>query len=444
VDREQPHGVGVLLLGHRLQLPRAHRLLLAHEADEALDVATAQLLVRAREPRKLAHVGVAPAPVPLGEDREVVVVVADDALAELLQGEAVRGTCESLVTLQEGAAQAPVLVRQVGRKAALEREEQRPPRRGPADERERVVGDADERRREHGHERLVVVAVVQEAEVGEEVDHLLLAEVAAAGGSVGLEAGPAELLLVVLGVRPGGEEEDDLARACLARLDELLDAGGDVARLRAAPVGRRSRVARLVRDEQLHRSLEDRVGEAPRGLEGLEVLPELAGEEVVDRREHLRSRAVVLRECEHAARLLAALTEDLDVGVTEAVDRLELVADEEELLAVGPLGEEVDDLALEAVRVLELVHHDRAETPALPLADRRVVTQQVTCLELEILEVERRLAVLRSPVGRAEALEELLEEIAVPRRQLVERRQLDPAARLLVADRPLASRLQLA
>ena len=36
---------------------------------------------------------------------------------------------------------------------------------------------------------------------------------------------------------------------------------------------------------------------------------------------------------EHAARRLAALAEDLDVGVAEAVDRLELVADEEEILA---------------------------------------------------------------------------------------------------------------
>jgi hypothetical protein len=39
---------------------------------------------------------------------------------------------------------------------------------------EPVVRDAHERRRQHGDERLVVVAVVQQAQVGEEVDDLLL------------------------------------------------------------------------------------------------------------------------------------------------------------------------------------------------------------------------------------------------------------------------------
>src|SRR4029434_7095503 len=78
---------------------------------------------------------------------------------------------------------------------------------------------------------------------------------------------------------------------------------------------------------------------------------------------------------------------DLDVGVPEAVDGLELVADEEQVIR----GEEVDELALEAVRVLELVDENRAEAPALSLADRRLVAQQVPRGELEVLEVEGRL-----------------------------------------------------
>ena len=89
---------------------------------------------------------------------------------------------------------------------------------------ERVVRDADERRGEHGHERLVVVAVVQQPQVGEEVDDLLLAEVAAAGRAVGRQAELAQRLLVELGVGAGREEEHDLARRRLARVDELLDA----------------------------------------------------------------------------------------------------------------------------------------------------------------------------------------------------------------------------
>ena len=87
MDREQPHGVGALLLGDRLELARADRLLLGDEADEALDVGAAQLLVRAREPRELAHVRVAAAAVPLREHGEVVVVLADDALAQPLERE---------------------------------------------------------------------------------------------------------------------------------------------------------------------------------------------------------------------------------------------------------------------------------------------------------------------------------------------------------------------
>jgi hypothetical protein len=53
VDREQPHRVRPLLLGDGLELLRPDRLLLAHEADEALDVGPAQFLVRAGEARRI-------------------------------------------------------------------------------------------------------------------------------------------------------------------------------------------------------------------------------------------------------------------------------------------------------------------------------------------------------------------------------------------------------
>ena len=176
-------------------------------------------------------------------------------------------------------------------------------------------------------------------------------------------------------------------------------------RLCPAPVHWSAGVAGLVGDEKLDRRAEDRVGEPPGRLERLEALPELAREEVVDRGEDLGARAVVLGEREDAAGLLPPLAEDLDVGVAEAVDGLELVADEEELLVLRALGEQVDDLALEPVRVLELVDHDRAEPPALPLPDPGVVPQEVAGSELEVLEVERRLAVLRRAVGAAERVQ---------------------------------------
>ncbi len=441
VDRQQPDGVGALLLRDRVPLRRADRLLLLDKADEAFDIGAAQLLVRAREPRQLAQVCIAPAPVPLCEHGEVVVVVGDDPLAEALEREPRRGLREPVVALPEGAEKPRVVGVEIRRQCAFEAGEDRPPRIAP-DQHQRVVGDADEGRREHADERLVVVAVLEQAQVREQVDDLLLAEVAAAGGAVGGKTGAAQLLLVPLGVRPGREEEDDLARGRGARVDELLDPPRDVLRLCAAPVDAGARVRRLVGHEQLDGRAEDRIGELAGRREWLKLLAELGPEEVIDDCEHLRPRAVVARQRQQRLRPGAALPEDLHVGVAEAVDRLELVADEEPL-RVGS-RQQVDQLALEPIRVLELVDHDRAEPQPLPLAQALVVAQQVTGVQLKVLEVERRLAVLRRRVLGREAVQELLQQVAILQRQLVERRLLDRLPRLLVARRPLAARPEAA
>ena len=260
---------------------------------------------------------------------------------------------------------------------------------GPPQQEERVVGDADERRGEHADERLVVVAVLEQAQVPEDVDDLLLAEVAAAGRPVGRDSRAAQLLLVPLGVGAGREQEDDLAGRRGAALDQLAHAPRDVLRLRAAPVRLRVRIARLVGDEELDRLPEDGIGEVAGGRERLEVVAEVAVEEMVDGGEHLGAGAVVVREHQSAALGVPALPEDPDVGVPEAVDRLELVPDEEEVAFAQRTGEEVDQVALKAVRVLELVHHDRAEAERLLVADLGVAAQQLPGLELEVLEVER-------------------------------------------------------
>ncbi len=104
-------------------------------------------------------------------------------------------------------------------------------------------------------------------------------------------------------------------------------------------------------------------------VSGWIALAERRAEQVVDGGEHLGPRAVVLGERQPLRRSFAAGAEDRDVGVAEAVDRLELVADEEHVLR-RPAREQVDQLALQRVRVLELVDHDRAETQLLGLADR--------------------------------------------------------------------------
>ena len=68
---------------------------------------------------------------------------------------------------------------------ALERNEERALGRRAPEQDEPVVRDADEWGRQHAHERLVVVAVVQQPQVVEEVDHLLLVVVVTAGRAEG-------------------------------------------------------------------------------------------------------------------------------------------------------------------------------------------------------------------------------------------------------------------
>ena len=101
VDRQQADDVGPFLFGDSLELRGADRILLLDETDEAFDVGAAQLLVGARKPRELAQVGVAATTVPLGQDRQVVVVLDEDLLAEPLERGALRGAGEPLVPLQE-------------------------------------------------------------------------------------------------------------------------------------------------------------------------------------------------------------------------------------------------------------------------------------------------------------------------------------------------------
>src|SRR6185312_1209388 len=107
------------------------------------------------------------------------------------------------------------------------------------------------------------------------------------------------------------------------------------------------------------------------------------------------------------------------------------------------LREEVEELGLEAVRVLELVDHDRAEPLARALADLLVAAKEVARPELEIFEVERRLPCLRLLVLGGELGEELLEERAIARGELLERGGDGGLPRLDERRRPRPPSLQL-
>ncbi len=290
-------------------------------------------------------------------------------------------------------------------------------------------------------ERLVVVTVPQEPQVHEQVDHLLLTEVAPPGRPEGGEAERAELLLVPLGVGTGGEQEHDLARCRRTGVDELANPACDRARLGPAPVLARVAVGLLVGDEQLDRMPEHGIGELARGGERLVAVAELLAEDVVHGGQHLRSGAVVLGQREPLRRRPAPVTEHADVGMPEAVDRLELVADVEHLLR-RPGREQVDQLALERVRVLELVDHDRPEPKLLGLAHLGLAGKQIAGEQLQILEVERRVALLAGLVLVGEEVEQLLQQVLVARRGKLERGLLDILACLLERRRPDAPRAE--
>ena len=289
VDREQAHGIRSLFLRDRFELPRTERVLLADETDEAGKVGAADRLVLTGEATELPQVRESARAVPAGENRQVVVVLGEDLLAQPFETHTGRCCDEPVVSLEKRAQQPLVLGGEVLGQPTLERREKRPPGRVPADQDEGVVGDPHQRRRQDGGERDVVVAVVQEPEIREQVDDLLLPEIPAPGRPEGREPLQSKRLLVALGVRPGGEEHDDLARQRRARIDQLAHTRRNCPSLSVAPVLARVAVAHLVRDHQLDRMPEDRVGELRRRREGLVLVAEGTREEEVHGREHLRS-----------------------------------------------------------------------------------------------------------------------------------------------------------
>ena len=280
---------------------------------------------------------------------------------------------------------------------------------------------------------------MQEPQVREQVDDLLLAEVAAPGRAIRRQTLAPESLLVLLRIRARGEQHDDLAGFRLAGVDELAHTSCDPPGFARAPVLLRIGEARLVGDEQLDGMPEHGIRELRGCRKRLVVVAERIAEEVVHCLEHLRSRAVVAREREQRGRLRAALAEDLEIRVAEPVDRLELVSDREDLRRIGVCNE-VDELALQPIRVLELVHHDHPEAQLRRLAHGRVVAEQVARGELQVLEVHDGLATLRRRVLGSEPLEQLLQEIAIRCGQLLERRLLHALACGLERGRAPASR----
>ncbi len=287
MDGEEADGIGSFFLRDCVALGGPDRLLFRDEADEPLDVGTAELLVRAREACELAQVGITTLTVAPRENGQVIVVLDQDALAEELERELGGGVDEPLVPLQKRPDEPSVVLSEIRRQRPLEALEDRAPLGGGANENERVVRDADEGRGENGQERLVVVAVLEQPQVVEQVDDLLLAEVSAPRHPDRRQVDGPKLLLEPLRVRPCGKQEHDLARGGDARIDEFPHPSRDMTCLCSTPVEPRRRIRRLVGDEQLERCPECRVPVALGRGQRLEAVAELLSEQLVDGGEDL-------------------------------------------------------------------------------------------------------------------------------------------------------------
>ena len=193
-----------------------------------------------------------------------------------------------------------------------------------------------------------------------------------------------------LGRSPGGRAVHRLPECIGLALQELLPAF-------TAPVDH----------QQVHARGRARLGLAgPRRLaQRLEALAPDALERQVDRVEHLPARAEVDRDALGPPLGVGALpvpAKHAHVRVPEAVDGLVLVADPEEVVA----GQQLEQLVLELVGVLELVHEHVLEARGVGLSKSLVCREQVARDQLQVLEVECRALALEPLVAVPVQLEQ--------------------------------------
>ncbi len=374
MDRHQPHRLERLALDRSLALSRRAGAPLAgapaHEPQEPAQVGPRHRLVLTRQAHQLAYVGEPPAPAGQGQHGEVVPGGGKRAVEQLLDRGARRDP--PLPGKPAGKPREHVPIRDLVREPPGE---QRPGialrgARGGRQHHERVERDAHERRGQDRVERLLVPGVGQRPQVGDEVDHLRMRPVAPAADHIRRDSAALELALVGAQIAGRPRQQDDLRRPRPV-VDELAHAGGERARLGQPP--RRGQdfgggpFRALVDHQQLDPRLAGRRIVSP-GERRLEALSELAREGAPDHVEDLPPRAEVrpqrgARSLRRQA--LAALLEQLHVGVPEGVDRLVRVPDREQVAS----RDQVDQLELHGIGVLELVDHD-------PLEARPVATAQ--------------------------------------------------------------------
>ncbi len=227
-----------------------------------------------------------------------------------------------------------------------------------------------------------------------------------------------------LQVAGGAQQHDDLARLGATAADELADALREQARLGLAPgLGRRQssgdpfgqRLALLpsvdVGEQQLDRRALLVLACIRATRDQRRHAREALGEDGVDDVEQPGTAAEVVSQRQAAAALLqliAPFAKEAHVGVPEAVDRLQLVADREQVLAI----ERAQDRELARIRVLELVDHQQLEALRPGRAHGLALEQQALSEQLQVVEVDGRARLLQPLIGEAEAFEQLAEQRA--------------------------------
>jgi len=107
--------------------------------------------------------------------------------------------------------------------------------------------------------------------------------------------------------------------------------------------------------------------------------------------------------------ITACAVEHTHLGLAEAVDTLLGVPDRKEAARIARVRQSVDDLSLDLVDILELVHHEVADAcqvgrqPVVP----RLPVQQAMGVQLQVIEVQRLPLGLEPVIGRRHAYPEV-------------------------------------
>ena len=274
---------------------------------------------------------------------------------------------------------------------------------------ERVGGEPAGGRGEGTEQRLVVERVGDRRQQRAGVSDLLLGPVAATADHVRPQPNPLKRILVGVEVGEGPQQHDHLS-AWHPGVDQLPQPRGKEAGLgeaagRSVSVGRRHQIDALGvpavagGEQQLDRCAlagrgrKLRCGADPQRAVGV---AEQCRAECVDGADHLGARAEVAAQL-HPLGVgprrdrSPLLAEDLEIGMAESVDRLQLVADRHQLTPRP--AQRLHQAQLQAVGVLELVDHQVAETRTVGGADLTSL-QQPRGEDLEVLEVDPRAPLL--------------------------------------------------